>query len=404
MIMMKAWFVDYFNVSISCCILIAVVILLRLLLKRAPRAMICVLWVLVFLRLAVPFRLEGDWSLRPQLPVVSEESTGIFFEGDLVPKSSLPDFIPVAKGTYSFGDWKVRVDYLQIASWVWAMGVALILAYILFSYMAMRLRLRDAVRVQRGVYASDKVRSGFLLGYFRSRVFLPSGLDEKAAEMIIAHELTHKKRGDHWLKLFAFLCLAVHWYNPLVWVAYGLLCEDIEYACDEMVIRHMEKDMRLEYSSVLLAAGKGIRKHSAVYLPFGESSLRKRIVTVLNYRKPAKWLCVVASCVILLLAVFFVTDPVPEYPPYYRQLMALIGQPKETVEQRLDMELLENENTAMTGFYDTPFSLEYRGVPFKLVVGISMVDERLWGFQYVAIYENNIRKAAEDTVTIAKHL
>lgn len=401
---MKSLFADYFNISLACTFLILAIIILRILIRKAPKSMTCVLWTLVFVRLVLPFRLESFLSIRPPLPIVNEDSTGFFFEAPLVPENTIPEFLPRSRAAFSFGDWSARIDYVQLAAWVWFAVFAFLLLYMIGSYLLLLYRLRESVRVGDRVYKSEKLTGGFLIGYLRPRIYLPARLEPETEATVIAHEKAHRKRGDHWLKLFAFLCLCLHWYNPFVWIAYILLCNDIEYACDESVIRNMTEDERKKYSSALLSVGRRYGRIRVCPLPFGESSIRKRIYTVLSYRKPAIWISMVAMIAILFSAVFLVPDPIPEYPPYYNRLIGLVGQSKEAVTQELDIELIENEYSSTTGYYETPLCVEYRGVEFNVILGFSLVDDKLWGFQYAAIYEDNVQQAAADTVKIAKQL
>lgn len=400
---MKSLFAEFFNISVACGILILVVIGLRLVLKRAPKVMVCVLWGLVFLRLALPFHIESPLSLRPNLPVVTEDSTGLYFESELIPEEKIPDYIPRDRANYSFDGWSARVDYVQLAAWVWAAGVATILLYMLISYVRLRYRLRGAVRLRDNIYTSEKLTDGYLLGYIFPQIYLPEGLDEETGRMVIAHEQAHRRRGDNWLKLFAFGCLAFHWYNPLVWLAYILLCNDMEYACDEQVIRKLSERERIAYSTALLSMEKKRNRLRVCPLPFGESSVRRRIITVLRYRKPAIWISAVAAAAVLFSAVFLLPDPVPDYPPYYKTLTSMLGKSRESVAREMDIVLQEDENSA-AGYYKTPLRVKYEGVPMDIVLSFSIVDDRLWGFQYVAIYENNVEQAAKDTVKIAKQL
>ena len=400
---MKALFTDYFNISVSCSILIMAVLIVRFSLKKAPKSMTCVLWSLVFLRLVLPFRLESILSLRPPLPIVNENSTGFFFESALRPENSIPDFLPRDRATYSFDGWTARIDYVHLAAWIWIVVLIAFLIYIIVSYTMTRYRLRESVHLEGRVYASGRLQGGFLLGYLCPRIYLPYELNANTQSMIIAHEEAHRKRGDHWLKLLAFICLGIHWYNPFVWLAYILLCQDVEYACDEHVIRKLSSEQRIEYSTALLSVGKRYSRIRVCPLPFGESSTRKRVSMVLKYRKPAIWLCAAAAVLLLLSAVFLIPDPIPEYPPYYKQLTAMIGQPKEAVSRELGIELTSGENMA-SGYYETPLKAEYRGVEFDICLSFSIVDDRLWGFQYTAIYENNREQAASDTVKVAKQL
>lgn len=400
---MKDLFACILTVSISGSLLILLTLLIRLVFKKAPKALICVLWLVVFLRMAVPFRLETGWSLRPELPVVTGQDVQLFIDAEPVLESDIPTLIPkhVFEGTYS-----AVVDYLTIAMILWLCGVCVIGVYTLISYLRLKFWVREAVQKEKGVHISANVETAFLLGYIRPRIYLPSNISEEEGALVVAHERAHIKRGDNWLKLLGFICLMLHWFNPFVWIAYALLCRDIEDACDEKVIRDLNPEERKIYSTALLACGKKSRKIFGCPVAFGEISIKKRILNILNYRKPATWISVILVVVILFVTVFLVPDPVSQVdPPYYETLRDQLGQPMDVVCASLGIseEELASVGNA-TGIYDTPLKVEYEGVTLSVRLGFSINNDLLYSFTYQAVYEGDHEQAATDIVSLSNRL
>lgn len=338
---MDKLFIEVLNLSIAGSWMILAVLLLRLVLKRAPKATVCGLWLLVGLRLLLPFSIESALSLIPSRQTVSADivepgalppvrvSGGQTFhteEGGYAPPSQvelidsgLPALDralnPVINESFApeMGD---SVDPLQVltavSGWLWLLGSLVMLGYGAFSFLHLKLRLREAVLAGPGVREGSMVDSPFVLGIFRPVIYLPLGLSERDREMVLAHERAHLKRRDNWIKPLAFMLLAVHWFNPLVWLAYVLLCRDIESACDERVLRDMGREERRAYSAALLNCSVRPRMIGACPLAFGELSVKGRIKSVLNYKKPGFWISLAALAACAVVAVCFLTDPVKE--------------------------------------------------------------------------------------------
>ena len=400
---MKEIFAGFLSVSIASSLVICLILLLRLVFKKAPKALICLLWGLVVVRLLLPFEIPVPFSLRPDTPTFTGMDTQLFIDTEPLWEEDVPDFVP--QKTVKWYSMKntstVQVDYVAIAGLVWGLVVCGLLLYALISYLRLRHRVREAVLLEKDVFVSSELGTAFLLGYIRPKIYLPNSLEPQAAELVIAHEKAHKRRGDNWLKLIAFICLALHWFNPLVWVMYLLLCKDIEDACDEQVIRDMDADTRKAYSSALLSCGKAHHLPTVCPVAFGEISIKKRIINVLNYRKPVLWVCIVAVVAIVLTATFFMTDPAVKHPEYYDQLTQLLGEPLETVYKELGITegVLDEENLISV---KTPIQVEIEGVPMHLCL-VNDRENHLWGFQYVAVYEgDDTRQAAMDTVKVAR--
>ena len=415
---MKELFTGFFNVSLSCGLVILAVILLRIVFKKAPKTILCVLWGLVFLRLLIPAQIEMPFSLRPELPTLSVADTSIIeqetafgfypsFEVENEWVSELPTFIPQQKLTPQ----DLVVDYVYIGALLWAVGYLGMLFYTVTTYIRLRLRLREAVRLEKNVFESGQIDSPFLLGFFCPRIYLPVHMEEANRTVVVAHEQAHIRRGDNWVKLIAYICLALHWYNPLVWVAYSLLCRDIEGACDETVIRNMDEQGRADYSSALLNCEKRHRSVAGCPIAFGEVSVRKRILNVLNYKKPVVWVTVIAMVAVIFSGACLMTDPVDDtHPPYYKELTQLLGVPMDTVCEKLGFTVEEMGEEVTRGIYRAPVAtVEYMGIDFELQLGFAPLNEDMvWvlhGFYYFAEYASADDPVfAEDAVRLAHHL
>lgn len=276
---MNELFDNLLKVSVQGSIVIAVVFVLRLLLRRAPKKYICLLWVMVGLRLLNPFSIKSELSLLPRTEAVAQ---------------------------IQLLEWE---QYGRMLLLLWLLGAAAMLFYSVISYTVLKLRLREAVRVGPEVWESDRIRTAFVLGYFRPRIYLPTDTEGIYRELVLLHERGHLKRMDHWVKLLMFVALAVHWFNPLVWLAYVLLCRDTEYACDELVIRDMDLNQRKRYSAALLACSSGESYLAESAVAFGAKTVKRRIRAVLHYRKPALWATVLAVAALIIVALCFLTDP-----------------------------------------------------------------------------------------------
>lgn len=304
------------NMSIAASWLILAVIVLRFLLKRAPKRYTLLLWAVVGLRLALPWSIESALSLIPSAATLPE---GIMLEGAPVLDTGIaalngainPGFTAAFTPEPGASANPLQV-LLPVGSIIWLAGICVMLAWALWSWLRLRARMQTAVRLEGNVYESERVESPFVLGLFRPRVYLPCGLDAAERGHVLAHEREHIRRGDQIVKLLGFLLLCLHWFNPLVWLAYTLLCRDIELACDERVVRDMAADERADYSQALLDLSRPRRFVSACPLAFGEASVKSRVKSVLSYKKPAFWVIALAIVVCMGAAVCFLTDPKAE--------------------------------------------------------------------------------------------
>lgn len=398
---MKELFTAFLSVSISGSLIICLVFLFRLVFRKASKTLICVLWALVILRLMLPFQIGSPISLRPETPVYTKADTQILGEEKMYYSDELPDILPVHRE-----GMMVAVDYLAVFSVVWCAVATGTLIYTLASYLRLKRRVSRAVIVDRNVYESPNINTAFLLGYIRPKIYLPAHLEQQNAKLVVAHELAHINRGDNWFKLIAFVCLALHWFNPLVWIAYLLICRDIEHACDEAVVRGLDEQGRKDYSSALLACGNGRKTLAACPVAFGEISIRQRILKVLNYRKPVLWISVAAIVSILAVSLFFMTDPVSQEPPCFDALCASMGQPIEVVCKNLGIseEDLVSIDPSLGSIYDTPIKAEYMDTEFNVQLGFNVYDGSLHSFKYIGQIQDDLDKGARSAVKISKEL
>ena len=311
---MSELFLKIINMSISASWLILAVLILRLVLKKAPKWVNVLLWGIVAVRLICPFSFESALSLIPSAETFPEKvisgpsfdiQTGIspvdnrindylgdrYFEGVTVPANN--------------GN-----NIMTILTIVWIIGILLLVAYTIISYRRLHREIDTAVHYKDNIFQSENVSSPFVLGIINPRIYLPFSMNEQDLEHVVAHEQAHIHRKDHWWKPFGFLLLTIHWFNPLVWLAYVLLCRDIELACDERVIKELGNEQRADYTQALVACSVNRRMIAACPLAFGEVGVKDRVKSVMNYKKPAFWGVVLAVIVCVFVAVCFLTNPV----------------------------------------------------------------------------------------------
>ena len=311
---MAAVFLKLLNLSISASWLVLAVLVLRLISKRSPKWMNVLLWGIVALRLVLPFSIESALSLIPSAETVSPVAvqsapaptitSGVSVIDNAVNPSLSEHFAAVP--TASVNPLYV---WTEIAGWVWLIGLGAMLLYALVSYLRLRRRVSVSLPVQDHIYLCDAISSPFILGVVKPRIYLPSGLDEVQRQNVLAHEQAHLARRDHWWKPLGFALLAVYWFNPVLWLAYTLLCRDIELACDERVIRTMDESAVKTYSTVLLACSMPRKAVITCPLAFGEVGVKERVRNALHYKKPAFWVVAASVAVCVVVAVCFLTNP-----------------------------------------------------------------------------------------------
>ena len=312
-------FLKTLNMSIAASWLILAVVLLRFILKKAPKWVAVLLWGIVALRLVVPFSFESALSLIPSAETFNAHN--IQYETPAI-NSGIPAVNnavnPVLGETFapnSVGSINPLYIWTLVVSAIWLVGIAAMLLYAVISYVRVRRSVAERAPYKGNIFLCDHVKSPFILGLIRPKIYLPSNMDATSMEPVIAHEKAHLTRRDHWWKPLGFLILTVHWFNPLCWIAYVLLCRDIELSCDEKVIRQMDLDGKKRYSTALLECNAQRRLVTICPLAFGEVGVKERVKNVLNYKKPAFWVIVVAVIACGVVTVIFATNPVKKQPP-----------------------------------------------------------------------------------------
>lgn len=330
---MSQLFQNILTASFHGSIVILAVIVLRLVLKKTPKKFLCLLWLLAGVRLLMPFEIQSDLSLQPEpqpivAQMVSQEILELpSYESSHLPAETAPaEEVPLivtpspeaateivspvetitVHETRSI-DWETLIPYL------WLAVASCFLIYTIYSYLKLRFLVRESIKIEGG-WECDRIETAFILGFIRPKIYIPMGLSKMVRKHILAHERTHLEKGDHWFKMIGFIALAIHWFNPLVWVAYILLCKDIEMACDERVVQFMELQERKEYSAALLNCSTNRAHFAACPVAFGEVSVKYRIKSVLKYKKPSFWISLAGVIAIIFVAVCLVTSPVEKEP------------------------------------------------------------------------------------------
>lgn len=301
-----------FNMSVTAGWLAIAVMILRPILRKAPKYITCALWALVGIRLMCPFSFQSALSLIPSAtPVTVAPEPIINNSPPLTVAPGIPVNDPVTQVNYGSSVVlpSTADGYLSVLAIVWLAGIAAMLIYMIISYLRVYLQVREAAPVDGRVWECDRVQSPFILGLVRPRIFLPSTMAKTDADYVVAHEQAHLRRLDHLWKPLGFVLLAIHWFNPLMWVAYILLCRDIELACDEKVIKKLGADIKKDYSNALINCSVPRKMITACPLAFGEVGVKQRIKSVLSYKKPAFWVVLIAVILLIATAICFLTNP-----------------------------------------------------------------------------------------------
>lgn len=317
---MDSVFLSLFNVSITASWLVLAIFALRLVLRKAPKWSFCLLWGMVAIRLVCPFSIESVFSLIPSTQTIDTSrylSKPYIDTGLSIVDAPVNEYIG---STYFEG---VTVPANHFANWmdicgiIWLLGMLVMLAYCAVSYLVLRTRVATATILEGNIRQCETVDSPFVLGIFKPTIYLPYAMDSGDMAHVIAHERAHIRRRDHWWKPIGFVILSVYWFNPVIWLAYIFLCRDIEAACDEKVIRELETQERRDYSTALLNCSVHRRSIAACPLAFGEVGVKERIKNVMDYKKPAFWIVLVAVIVCIAVAVCFLTNPEDEDTIHY---------------------------------------------------------------------------------------
>lgn len=311
----KELFLKILDMSYTGGWLMAAVILTRLLLRKAPRWMICLLWGLVALRLICPFSMESSFSLIPE----KEPLSGVMVQEPLVMTEEWQQNVAVPTYTYTgMEDTGVErevkpadsvISVMDVLAYVWAAGVVLMMAYGVVSYYRIKKYTDISLNVRDNIYQCDTIDTPFILGMIHPRIFVPSVIEDCRMEYVVAHEKAHIRRGDHLWKPLGFVILCVYWFHPLCWISYILLCRDIELACDECVVSTMALEDKKLYAEALLSCSINKKIITICPLAFGEVGVKERIKSILHYKKPAFWVLVISALVCVIVAVCFLTSP-----------------------------------------------------------------------------------------------
>ena len=302
---MEIIFTKIFNMSVAASMLILAVILLRLILKSSPKWIRYVLWMLVALRLVIPFSFESPLSLIPNAQAInSTTQSSTSYVSSLVNS----DGFQTMQNTVSSSDNEIKI--ITILSYIWLVGVGAMLIYMLLSYLHLHLKVRESIAIDDNILICDRISSPFVFGIIRPRIYLPSKLSEEEKSYVIAHEQAHINHHDNLWKPLGYLILSIHFFNPLCWIAFKLFTNDIELACDERVIKNYDTKDKKGYSTELLSCSIERNILSACPFSFGESGLKQRIKSVLGYKKPTIRIVILSFAVCLLTAMSFMTNPI----------------------------------------------------------------------------------------------
>ena len=276
---MEQLFLQLARMGLYASALVLVVIVLRALLKNAPKRLVCLLWALVAFRLVCPAQIQWRASLMPPPETVVQTVQEMPQEPDIPPEQ--PENAVPMEPT------RAAPDLTAVLSRVWLAGMIAMLLWAGISDLRLRRRLRASVRLQNGVWLNDEIDTPFVLGLFSPRIYLPYGWDDEQNVYILAHERAHIVRGDNWWKLLGWLLLSVYWFHPLLWLAYVLFCRDLELACDEHAVRGLDREGRAAYSQALLDCSSPRRTAFTFPVAFGEIGVKPRVRAILRYRRPA---------------------------------------------------------------------------------------------------------------------
>ena len=310
---MNELFLKIINMSISASWLVLAVLILRFVLKKAPKWINVLLWGIVAIRLICPFSFESPLSLIPSaetIPLnIGMDSTPTINSGISAINNAVNPIISQSNTPMAGASINPLQITIGIYEYIWIFGMIALALYTAISYWRLHRKVDTAVRYKDNIFQSENVSSPFVFGIIKPRIYLPFKMNGQDLEHVVAHEHAHIRRKDHWWKPFGFLLLTIHWFNPLMWMAYVLLCRDIELACDEKVIKELGNEQRGDYTQALVACSVNRRMLAACPLAFGEVSVKERVKSVMNYKKPAFWVIIISVIVCVGIAVCFLTNP-----------------------------------------------------------------------------------------------
>ena len=349
---MNELFLKIINMSISASWLVLAVLLLRLVLKKAPKWVNVLLWGIVAIRMICPFSFESALSLIPSaetIPLDIEMAAKPTIDSGVPAINSvvnpvLSSFAPPQHVLTSANPLQIWIPILNI---IWLVGVSTFLLYTAVSYWRLRRKVDTSVRYKDNIFQSENVSSPFVLGIIKPRIYLPFNMNGQDLEHVVAHEQAHIRRRDHWWKPLGFLLLTIHWFNPLMWLAYVLLCRDIELACDEKVIKELDNEQRADYAQALVVCSVNRPMIAACPLAFGEVGVKDRVKSVMNYKKPAFWVIIIAVIACVIVAVCFLTNP--KQDSYTLRIVVPAGSQEEFVYSHEEVSTIKNSIKIWSG-------------------------------------------------------
>ena len=349
---MNELFLKIINMSISASWLVLAVLIFRLILKKAPKWVNVLLWGIVAVRLICPFSFESALSLIPSsetIPLDIEMAAKPTIDSGVPAINSvvnpvLSSFAPPQHVLTSANPLQIWIPILNI---IWLVGVSTFLLYTAVSYWRLRRKVDTSVRYKDNIFQSENVGSPFVLGIIKPRIYLPFNMNGQDLEHVVAHEQAHIRRRDHWWKPLGFLLLTIHWFNPLMWLAYVLLCRDIELACDEKVIKELDNEQRADYAQALVVCSVNRPMIAACPLAFGEVGVKDRVKSVMNYKKPAFWVIIIAVIACVIVAVCFLTNP--KQDSYTLRIVVPAGSQEEFVYSHEEVSTIKNSIKIWSG-------------------------------------------------------
>ena len=348
---MNELFLKIINMSISASWLVLAVLILRFVLKKAPKWINVLLWGIVAIRLICPFSFESPLSLIPSaetIPLnIGMDSTPTINSGISAINNAVNPIISQSNTPMAGASINPLQITIGIYEYIWIFGMIALALYTAISYWRLHRKVDTAVRYKDNIFQSENVSSPFVFGIIKPRIYLPFKMNGQDLEHVVAHEHAHIRRKDHWWKPFGFLLLTIHWFNPLMWMAYVLLCRDIELACDEKVIKELGNEQRGDYTQALVACSVNRRMIAACPLTFGEVGVKERVKSVMNYKKPALWVIIIAVIVCVGVAVCFLTNP--KQDSYTLRIVVPAGSQEEFVYTDEEVSAIRNSIKIWSG-------------------------------------------------------
>ena len=348
---MNELFLKIINMSISASWLVLAVLLLRFVLKKAPKWVNVLLWGIVAVRLAFQFSIESALSLIPSAetipPNIGMNTTPTINSGINAINNAVNPIISQSNTPMAGASVNPLQITIGIFEYIWIFGMIALALYTAISYWRLHRKVDTAVRYKDNIFQSENVKSPFVLGIIKPRIYLPFNMNGQDLEHVVAHEQAHIHRKDHWWKPLGFLLLTIHWFNPLMWLAYVLLCRDIELACDEKVIKELGNEQRADYMQALVACSVNRRMIAACPLAFGEVGVKERVKSVMNYKKPAFWVIIIAVIICVGVAACFLTNP--KQDRYTLRIVVPAGSQEEFVYTEEEVSTVRNSIKIWSG-------------------------------------------------------